>query len=101
MELFQTRIKFLGHIIEKGQIYLQPHAVEFASKFPDKILDKTQLQRFLGSLNYVSHFYKDCAKDRRLLNQRLQKEPMPWTENILKLFETSKLKSGTSYTACF
>jgi hypothetical protein len=67
---------------------------EFASKFPDKILDKTQLQRFLGSLNYVSHFIKDCAKDRRLLNQRLQKDPMPWTESILKQSEILKLKSG-------
>jgi hypothetical protein len=80
MELFQTEIKFLGHIISRGQISLQYHAVEFAEKFPDKILDKTQLQRFLGSLNYVSHFYKNCASDRRLLNQRLKKEAGPWTD---------------------
>jgi hypothetical protein len=54
------------------QITLQTHAVEFADKFPDKILDKTQLQRFLGSLNYISHFYKKCAQDRKLLNDRLK-----------------------------
>jgi hypothetical protein len=80
MELFQTNIKFLDHIISNGKITLQTHAIEFADKFPDKILDKTQLQRFLGSLNYVSHFYKNCAKDRKLLNERLKKDPMPWTE---------------------
>ena len=27
---------------------------QFAEKFPDEILEKTQLQRFLGSLNYIS-----------------------------------------------
>jgi len=37
MDLFQTEIKFLGHNISKGQISLQPHAIEFANKFPDKI----------------------------------------------------------------
>jgi hypothetical protein len=46
MELFQTEIKFLGHIISNGQITLQTHAIEFADKFPDKITDKTQLQDF-------------------------------------------------------
>ena len=77
LELFQTKIKFLGHVISNGTLILQQHAVEFADKFPDKILDKTQLQRFLGSLNYVSHFYKDCAKDRKILNERVKKEPVP------------------------
>jgi hypothetical protein len=33
-------------------------AIQFADKFPDVILDKTQLQRFLGSLNYVADFYQ-------------------------------------------
>ena len=33
MELFQTKIKFLGHTIEDGQISLQNHAMEFAEKF--------------------------------------------------------------------
>jgi hypothetical protein len=80
MELFKTSVKFLGHTISNGQISLQTHAVEFAEKFPDKITDKTQLQCFLGSLNYVSHFYKDCAKDRKIMNDRLKKDPMPWTE---------------------
>ena len=75
MELCKTNIKFLGHEIENGQIALQKHALEFADKFPDVILDKTQLQRFLGCLNYVSNFYPECAIDRSLLNQRLRKKP--------------------------
>ena len=68
MEIFQTSIKFLGHTIQNGKIALQSHAMEIADKFSDVILDKTQLQRFLGCLNYVVNFYKDCATDISLLN---------------------------------
>lgn len=92
MDLFQTKIRFLGHIIEKGQIRLQSHAVDFANKFPDRILDKTQLQRFLGSLNNVSHFYQNCANDRRLLNQRLQKEPPLWNDSHTQAVRNIKAK---------
>jgi len=53
LELFKLSIKFLGRIMKNGQLKLQQHAIEFADKFPDKILDKTQLQRFLGSLKIV------------------------------------------------
>ena len=75
IERFQTSIKFLGHAIKDGQITLQKHALKFSDKFPDVIIEKTQLQRFLGCLNYVSSFYKDCAKYMILINQRLQKYP--------------------------
>jgi hypothetical protein len=88
IELFQTQIKFLGHTIDNGQITLQTHAVEFADKFPDKIRDKTQLQRFLGSLNYISHFYKKCAQDRKLLNDRLKKEPSPLLRQRPRIFQS-------------
>jgi len=43
-------------------------------------MDKLELQRFLGSLNYKNHFYKDCAQDKKLLNDRLKKESNPWTD---------------------
>ena len=51
MHIFQTTVRFLGHNIEKGKIIPIQRSIEFASKFPDIITDKTQLQRFLGSLN--------------------------------------------------
>lgn len=52
-------------------------AIEFAGKFPDEILNKKRLQRFLGSLNYVGDFYKDVANDRKPLYQRLKKTHVP------------------------
>lgn len=56
------------------------HALEFSDKSLNVITDKTQVQRFLGCLNYVSNCYQYCAKDRSILNQRLKKEPPQWSE---------------------
>ena len=56
IKLFQTSVRFLGFDIRHGVIKPIDRAIQFADKFPDEILDKTQLQRFLGSLNYISDF---------------------------------------------
>ncbi|XP_068636030.1 uncharacterized protein [Aristolochia californica] len=39
---------FLGHNIYKGKIVPIDRSIEFASKFSDELMEKTQLQRFLG-----------------------------------------------------
>ena len=93
LELFKTEIKYLGHTIKNGELALQTHAVEFADKFPNKITEKVQLQRFLGSLNYISHFYKGCSQDRKLLNDRLKKDPTPWTEAHSQAVRNIKAKA--------
>jgi len=80
IKLFQTKIRFLGFDIFEGQIRPIDRAIEFASKFPDVITDKNQLQRFLGSLNYVANFYKNLRKYCKPLFDRLQNNHPPWTE---------------------
>jgi hypothetical protein len=47
----------------------------------------------LGSLNYISHFYKKCAQDRKLLNERLKKDPSPWTEAHTQAVRNIKAKA--------
>jgi hypothetical protein len=59
----------------------------FADKFPDVIIGKTQLQRFLGPLNYIADFYKDLRKYCKPLFDRLQNNSSPWIDvhtSILK-----------------
>nr|KAJ0192860.1 hypothetical protein LSAT_V11C800445890 [Lactuca sativa] len=73
-------VSFLGHNIEKGKIIPINRCIEFASKFPDKVIDITQLQRFLGSLNYISSFHRDLVKDTTILYDRLKKKLVPWTD---------------------
>ena len=80
IKLFQTKVHFLGYDISKGQIHLIDRAIQFADKFLDVIIDKTQLQRFLGSLNYIADFYKDMRKQCKPLFDRLKSNPSPWSD---------------------
>ena len=65
MKLFHDTVEFLRHKIEKGQMKIQEHTMEFTEKFLDVIKDKTQLQRFLGCLKYLSPYYKNLAADKK------------------------------------
>ena len=58
IKLFQTKIRFLGYNIYQAKISPIDRVIKFADKFPDEILDKTQLQRFLGSLNMLRNSIK-------------------------------------------
>nr|KYP55965.1 Enzymatic polyprotein [Cajanus cajan] len=78
--LFQTKIKFLGHTIFQGAIRPICRVIEFTDKFPNQILDKTQLQRFLGCLNYVADFFPQLSNITKPLHERLKKSPSPWTD---------------------
>ncbi|XP_059461768.1 pleiotropic drug resistance protein 1-like [Corylus avellana] len=55
-------------------------AIQFADKFPGTILDKNQLQRFLGSLNYVAEFYQNLRKHCKPSYDHLKSNPPPWTD---------------------
>jgi hypothetical protein len=78
IKFFQTKIRFLGYNIYQGEISPIDRVIKFADKFPDEILDKSQFQRFLGSLNYVVDFYQNLRKQCKPLFDRLQKNPPPW-----------------------
>ena len=92
MMLFQTKIRFLGHNIDQGNIIPINRSIEFASKFPDEITDKTQLQRFLGSLNYILPYYKNLTQDTSILYDRLKKNPKPWSNDHTKAVQQIKQK---------
>ena len=57
INIFQTKVRFLGHNIFQGTIVPIDRAIRFADNFPNQIIDKTQLQRFRGYLNYVFDFF--------------------------------------------
>ena len=92
MKLFQTKVRFLGHEIYNGTIIPIQRSIEFASKFPDVITDKNQLQRFLGSLNYISDYYKYLDKDTTILYNRLKTNPKPWTDEHTQAVQRIKSK---------
>ena len=89
MILAVTKVRFLGHEIWKGTITPIARSIEFAKKFPNEIKNKTQLQRFLGSLNYVADFIPEIRIVAKPLFNRLRKNPKPWekehTEAVKKI----------------
>lgn len=68
------------------------HSLEFVDKFPDHLVDKQQIQRFLGCVNYISGFYQDCSKDRERLNKQLRKNAGPWDDDCTKAVKRIKDK---------
>ena len=95
INLFQTKVRFLGHDIHQGTITPIQRSIEFVDKFPDEIRDKKQLQRFLRSLNYVSDFIQDLSQLCAPLRQRLKKNSVPWNENHTKIVKTVKSRVKT------
>jgi len=90
INLFQTKIRFLGHNIHQGTIIPIHRAIEFDDKFSNQIIDKTQLERFLGCLNYVSNFFPQLSNIIKPLHDRLKKDPPPWTDvhtNVVKIIK--------------
>ena len=92
INLFQTKIRFLGHNIHQGTIIPIDRSIEFANKFPNQILDKTQLQRFLGCLNYVGEFVSYLNNIVKPLHDRSRKNPPPWTDIHTQVVKDIKLK---------
>ena len=90
ISLFQNRVRFLGHYISQGTIVSIERSLEFANRFPEKILDKTQLQRFLGSLNYVLDFCSNINRIAKPLHDRLKKNHVPWTDEHTKVIQQIK-----------
>ena len=90
IKLFQTSVRFLGFDIHHGVIKPIDRAIQFADKFPDQILDKTQLQRFLGSLNYISDFYQNLRQQCKPLFDRLRTIHLLGPQFTLQLSRNSK-----------
>jgi hypothetical protein len=98
---FLTRIHFLGHYIFQGTITPIKRSLTFASKFPNKILDKNLLQRFSGSLNYVLDLYPNIFHLAKPLHDRLGKNHVPWYDehfSIVKKIKKNRYKKYLAYT---
>ena len=93
--MFQTKIRFLGHHIHQGTITPIQRSIEFADKFHDEIEDKKQLQRLLGSLNYVSNFIQDLSQLCTSLRQRFKKNLVPWNKDHTKIVKIVKSRVKT------
>ena len=82
----------MGYNINQGKIIPIDRSIEFASKFSDEIRDKTQFQKFLRRLNYISNYYPNLAQDATILYSRLKNFFPQWIEEHSKAIQKIKLK---------
>lgn len=73
-------------------------SLEFVSKFPDELKDKTQLQKFLGCLNYDSYFIPNLSTICLPLFKRIRKNLTPRTDSMVK--SLTQLKQIVNWLTC-
>jgi hypothetical protein len=66
-----TEITFLGHLISADGIKPDPRKIGAILKMPTS---KTELQRFLGMINYLCKFLPNLSKETAPLRQLLEKD---------------------------
>lgn len=95
-KIAQTKINYLGLEIEDGTLLMQPHILTKISEFPSEIKDKTQLQRFLGILNYVEGYIPKLAEIRKPLQAKLKKDVIfSWQKSDTEYVDKIKKKFKT------
>lgn len=80
MQIGQSKMEFLGMYIHEGQYEAQPHIAQELLKFPDTNLTKTQIQQFLGIVNYLRDWIKNLSKYTSPLSRMLKKDAPAWSK---------------------
>ncbi len=75
----QTRVKFLGHVIEQGRIYPDPEKLEAIRNFPVP-KDAKELRSYLGLVGWIRKFRADLLISLAPFRSLLKEETFNWTE---------------------
>ncbi|CAI7893210.1 unnamed protein product [Closterium sp. NIES-53] len=71
-EFFQDRLEFLGHVISEAGVEIDPKKLDTVKAWQSP-MNITELQSFLGFVNYVRRFVPDMARLTAPLTDLLQK----------------------------
>ena len=87
---FVKEIEYVGFIINKNGIRLNPHKIDAINELPEP-KDLKQLQSFLGGINYYSKFIPNMAEIGKPLYCLLEKDTeWKWTKTEQLSFENLK-----------
>lgn len=89
-QFLKQSIKFLGYVISPKGITLSERHIEAIKRFPVP-KNVTELQRFLGLVNFFRRFIKDLATKAKPLHSLLKKNAeFKFDDNCIKAFEQLK-----------
>lgn len=82
--LICSRVRLDFWVLTLARVCKTPinRSLYFVNRFPTELKDKTQLQRFLGCLNYVYDFIPNIRTICLPLFIRLKKNPPPWDDSM-------------------
>ena len=87
---FQTTLPYLGHVIDHGQIRLDPTRVQSIVDLPAPTTPR-KLKEFLGMAQFCDRFLPHYSEIASPLHQLTEKEvPFNWTPECEKAFNTIK-----------
>jgi hypothetical protein len=93
-EFDREEVEYLGLIIKKGEVTMDPVKVKAVTDWPTP-RNLRELRGFLGFANFYRRFIKDFAKLARPLNN-LTKKDIQWTWNISQRQAFQTLKGSFS-----
>ncbi len=86
----KNSVKFLGHIVSKEGVAVDPQKVQSVSSFPVP-LNKTDVRSFLGLTSYYRRFIPEFARRSKPLADLTKKKCLfNWTEEVQKSFDDLK-----------
>ena len=99
--LFQKRIKFLGHVVSKDGTETDPEKIVAVRNWPVPKSAK-QVRSFIGLCTYYRKYVKDFSKIAKPLHQLCEKNRrFDWTDECQAAFEILKEKLTTSPILAF
>ena len=91
-DFFKMKIQFLGHIVGKGGLKVDPGKIEAVQKFPAP-RSQTEVKLFLGLASYYRRFVPKVAERASPLHKASETSTkFEWTPEAQDAFESLKLK---------
>ena len=91
-DFFRMKVQFLGHIVSKNGLEVDPSKIEAVQKFPAP-RSQTEVKSFLGLASYYRRFVPKFANIARPLHKTSETSTkFAWTPEAQDAFESLKLK---------
>ena len=91
-DFFKMKVQFLGHIVSKDELEVDPSKIEAVQKFPLP-RSQTEVNSFLGLASYYRRFVPKFAEIARPLHKASETSTkFDWTPEAQDAFESLKLK---------
>ena len=95
-EFFRTKVQFLGHVISKDGLQVDPEKIAAVKQFPVPAI-QTHVKSFLGLCSYYRRYVKNFADIARPLHKASETTtPFKWTPEAQDAFD--KLKACLTTT---